>query len=146
MHVCNPPPPPPPSIMRGHPSALLIYFDVLQEANPNANKEPGPGANQEHVRIGSVQSHAQSQTNLEQQQPRLPQQQQPEQQQTQQQQKRLADSTVLEWCSKAEELMQPASMGKQGMASEEAVPVQSPFGPLLRGLTALPAYSGNATL
>lgn len=120
---------------------------MLQEAKHDASQEAGSGANPGNVRIGSLQSCSQSQTNLEQQQPRSPQQQQPEQQQIEQQQKpRLADSTVLEWCSKADELMQQASMGKQGMGSEEAVPVQSPFGPLQRGLTALPVYSGNAIL
>ena len=40
--------------------------------------------------------------------------------------------------------MQQASMGKQDMISEEAGTAQSPFGPLQRGLTALPAYSGTA--
>ena len=142
---------------------------MLQEANHSANQEPGSGGNQGNVRIGDngelepLQSHSQPQTDSHQQEPRSPQQQQQQQQQqleqqqtkqqqqqqqqqTEQQQKaRLADSTVLEWCSKAEELMQQASMGKQRLAREEAVPVQSPFGPLHRGLTALPAYSGTAT-
>lgn len=94
--------------------------------------------------IGSLRSQSQSQSGLEQREPRSPQQQQPGQQQTEQQQKpRLADDTILKWCSKAEELMQQASMGKQDV-SEEAGPGPSQFGPLQRSLTALPAYSGTA--
>ncbi len=59
------------------------------------------------------------------------------QQQPQQQQSVRADSSVLEWCSRADELLHlPAATG-------EAAPMQAALpGSLQTGLTILPAYSG----
>lgn len=114
---------------------------MLQEASYSANGQPASGGNL---------CPPQSQAGLDQQEPssQPQQQQQPKQQAVQQQQPRLVDSTILEWCSQAEELMQQANLGKQelGEGDEQAVPIQSPLGTLQRGLTALPAYSGTPAL
>ena len=68
---------------------------------------------------------------------------QPQQQQQQQQlqQSVHTDSSVLEWCSRADELLQLSA------APSEAVPMQAALpGSLHTGLTILPAYSGAADL
>ena len=64
--------------------------------------------------------------------------QQPQQQQPQQQQQSVrADISVLEWCSRADELLQLSA------APGEAAPMQAALpGSLQTGLTILPAYSG----
>lgn len=120
---------------------------MLQGASYSADTKPASEGNQcpPQPQAGLDQQIPSSQQQQQQQQQPKQQQQQPKQQPAvQQQQPRLVDSTILEWCSQAEELMQQASMGKQelGEGDEQAVQVQSPFGTLQRGLTALPAYSG----
>lgn len=118
-------------------SILLV---MLQEASYSANGKPASGENACPPETQAATDQQEPSSQQQQQQ-----QQEPKQQQdVQQQQPRLVDSTILEWCSQAEELMQQANMGRQeqGEGDEQALPVQSPLGTLQRGLTALPAYSG----
>ena len=119
--------------------SIISSGDVLQESGYSADEVPGTHGNQSPPESPS-QSPSQPPNSFDQQSAQQAQQAEHEQE------SRLADSTVLEWCSKAEELMQQASVGKQDMAGEQAVAVQSPFGALQRDLTALPAYSGNVLL
>ncbi|KAL3159096.1 hypothetical protein ABBQ32_011094 [Trebouxia sp. C0010 RCD-2024] len=129
------------------------------DARHGAHGEPGPARDQDSSEPQTSLDRQQSTAQPAQQQPQQQQQSTAWQQQStaqqhhtdlltqqqtkQQQEARLADCAVLEWCSKAEELMQRADGAWQDSPAEPAVPVQSPFGTLQRHLTALPAYSGK---
>ena len=59
----------------------------------------------------------------------------------QQQQSVRADSSVLEWCSRADELLQVSAAPGEAAPTQAALP-----GSLQTGLTILPPYSGAAVL
>ena len=70
--------------------------------------------------------------------------QQPQQQQQQQQQSTHADGSVLEWCSRADALLQQSGAGLASAPMEAGSVRDGMFSNLQRGLTRLPAYSGAA--
>lgn len=70
--------------------------------------------------------------------------QQLHQQPQQQQQSRHADGSVLEWCSRADELLQQSGAGVASGPVEAGSVRDGMFSNLQRGLTRLPAYSGAA--
>ena len=72
-----------------------------------------------------------------------------EQQQSQQQQQQQsvrADSSLMEWCSRADELLQHSSLGLPEAAVGASPAQHASVVSLQRGLTALPAYSGDAAV
>ena len=73
-----------------------------------------------------------------------PQQQLHQQPQQQQQQSPHADGSVLEWCSRADELLQQSGAGVASGPVEAGSVRDGMFSNLQRGLTRLPAYSGAA--
>ena len=118
-----------PAPARSHTAQLLHQIDTdsvenMQQAGMHA-AEAGLA--------GSRQPQASLESGILDNQHQQPQQQQPQQQQ----QSVRADSSVLEWCSRADELLQLSA------APGEAAPMQAALpGSLQTGLTILPAYSG----
>ncbi len=115
-----------------HTAQLLHHFNTdsaenMQQAGMHA-AEAGPASG--HQPQASLESGI------------LVNQQQPQQQQPQQQQQSArADSSVLEWCSRADELLQLSAAPGEAALMQAALP-----GSLQTGLTILPAYSGAAVL
>ena len=122
-----------------HAAQLLHHFNTDSAENMQQ-------AGMHAAEAGSASGH-QPQASLEsgilanQQQPQQQQQQQQQQQPQQQQQSARADSSVLEWCIRADELLQLSAAPGEAALMQAALP-----GSLHTGITILPAYSGAASL
>ncbi len=129
-----------------HAAQLLPQMDTdsvgnMQQAGMHAAEAGLASGHPAHANLESGILVNQPQQQQPQLQPQQPQQQQQQQQQQQLQQSVHTDSSVLEWCSRADELLQLSA------APSEAVPMQAALpGSLHTGLTILPAYSGAADL
>ena len=122
-----------PALVRSHTTQLLHQIGTDSVGNM---QQAGMHAAEADLASGR-QPHASLQSGILDNQP----QQQPQQQQQQQQSVR-ADSSVLEWCSRADELLQVSAAPGEA-AAMQAMQAALP-GSLQTGLTILPAYSGAA--